>query len=152
MLNKRDKFAAARALGYRSGLEVVIAEQLRALGIKARYEEIVLGYTPPVKPRRYSPDYVLPNGIIIETKGRFVTADRQKHRALKAEHPDLDIRFVFSNAKAKLNKTSTTKYSDWCDTYGFKWSNHTVPPAWTQEPECPAAINAIQRATVKGQF
>jgi len=138
--------------GYRSGLEEVIGEQLKALNVAARYEEITIGYTPPVKSRRYTPDWVLPNGIIIEAKGRFVTADRQKHKAIKDEHPHLDIRFVFSRPKAKLSKKSNTTYADWCKKYGFKYSDCTVPPKWTSEPENPLAINAIQRATVKGQF
>ncbi len=142
----------AIANGYRSGLEEVIGEQLKALNVTARYETITLGYTPPVKARKYTPDWVLPNGVIIETKGRFVTADRQKHKAIKAEHPDLDIRFVFSRAKSKLGKGSNTTYADWCDQYGFKYADKTVPPKWTVEPENAAAINAIQHATVKGQF
>jgi N-acetylmuramoyl-L-alanine amidase len=40
----------------------------------------------------------LPNGIIIESKGRFLTADRQKHLLIKQQHPQLDIRFVFQRS------------------------------------------------------
>jgi len=130
----------------------VVGEQLKALNVSARYESITIGYLPPSKPRRYTPDWVLPNGIIIETKGRFVTADRQKHKAIKEQHPNLDIRFVFSNARQRISKQSATTYARWCDSYGFKYADKTVPPKWTTEPVNPVAINAIQAATVKGSF
>ena len=58
--------------------------------------------------RTYTPDFELPNGIIIESKGRFVAADRKKHLLVQKQHPELDIRFVFSNSKAKISKGSKT--------------------------------------------
>lgn len=50
------------------------------------------------------PDFVLTNNIIIETKGLFTSPDRRKHVWIKKQHPELDIRFVFTNSKAKLYK------------------------------------------------
>ena len=41
--------------------------------------------------------------------------DRRKHLAIQKQHPELDIRFVFSNAQAKLYKGSKTRYSGWCE-------------------------------------
>lgn len=98
------------------------------------YESVVILYDKPARTSRYTPDFPLPNGIIIETKGRFVTADRQKHLLVKAQHPDKDIRFVFSNANAKISKQSKTTYAMWCDKNGFKYANKSVPPAWIKEP------------------
>jgi hypothetical protein len=84
----------------------------------------------PERKAKYTPDFVLPNGIIVETKGRFVVADRQKHLFVKAQHPELDIRFVFSNSKAKISKTSKTTYADWCTQHGFKYADKEIPNEW----------------------
>lgn len=125
----------AVAEGYRSGLEEKVGLQLDTLGIKAKYESFKIKFTEPEKNRSYTPDWLLPNGIIIETKGRFITADRQKHLLVKQQHPHLDIRFVFSNSKTKLSKTSPTKYSDWCEKHGFKYADKTIPQGWLDEED-----------------
>jgi hypothetical protein len=97
------------------------------------YEEQVIHYEKPSKKSRYTPDFVLENGIIIETKGRFESDDRAKHRLIKDQHPHLDIRFVFSNSKSKIGKTSKTTYAMWCDQYGFKYADKVIPEAWLKE-------------------
>lgn len=119
--------------GFRSGLEEAVAQQLRANSVEYRYEEEVVRYTTPPKDHKYTPDFVLANGIIIETKGRFVTADRQKHLLVKAQNPELDIRFVFSNSKSKISKRSPTTYAMWCEKNGFKYSDKWIPDAWLKE-------------------
>lgn len=111
-----------RKYGFRSGLEVQIAAELKAAGVKVRYEDGVIEYEQPTKTRKYTPDFILPNGVIIETKGRFVTADRQKHLMVKKSWPDIDIRFIFSNPNARIGKKSRTTYAMWCDKHGFKWA------------------------------
>ena len=82
---------------------------------------------------KYTPDFIFPNGIIIETKGRFVAADRRKHLEIQKQHPEKDIRFVFSNAKNKLNKGSKTTYAMWCEQKGFKWAEKSIPEEWIKE-------------------
>lgn len=120
--------------GYRSGLEVQVAQQLEAAGVAARYEDPDSKIEYRVEEtRRYTPDFILPNGIIIETKGRFVTADRKKHKLIKEQHPHLDIRFVFSSSRAKISKQSTTTYGMWCEKNGFKYADKLVPLAWLKE-------------------
>lgn len=121
-----------RAKTWRSGLEEQIAQELTALGIPYAYEETVIRFVPPPKERRYTPDFVLPNGIIIETKGQFIAADRLKHLMVKAQHPDLDIRFVFSNAHAKIYKGSSTTCASWCDSHGFMYAHRHFPKEWAQ--------------------
>ena len=116
--------------GYKSGLEELIAEQLKKAKVKCEYESEVIEYIQPAKKRKYTPDFPLPNGIIIETKGRFVTADRQKHLLIKDQHPDKDIRFVFSNSKARISKLSKTTYADWCEKYGFMYADKLIPESW----------------------
>lgn len=119
--------------GYRSGLEERVADQLERAGLPAEYEQHALRYTKPAKEHRYIPDFVLPGNIVIETKGRFLTDDRQKHKLIKAQHPELDIRFVFSNSKQRISKTSSTTYAKWCEDNGFKYADKTVPKEWIEE-------------------
>ncbi len=79
---------------------------------------------------KYTPDFVLDNGVIIETKGRFVKNDRMKHRWIKTQHPELDIRFVFNNPNARLQKGAKSTYAQWCDKYGFLYSKEVIPDEW----------------------
>ena len=122
----------AMAAGYRSGLEETTAENLKERGISFTYEEDKIKWLDS-KERTYTPDFVLENGIIIETKGRFVSADRRKHKEIKKQYPTKDIRFVFSNSRAKLYKGAKSSYGDWCDKEGFLYSDKVIPEEWTKE-------------------
>lgn len=119
--------------GFRSGLEEKIADTLTRKGIPFRYEEVVIKYLRPAREAKYTPDFVLPNGIIVETKGRFLTEDRQKHLLVKQQHPELDIRFVFSNSRARISKQSTTTYGQWCEKNGFPHADKEIPEAWLKD-------------------
>ena len=118
--------------GYRSGLEDKISEQLKSLSVPVKYEEFKIIYEVN-EIRSYTPDFELPNGIIIESKGRFVSADRKKHLLIQKQHPLLDIRFVFSNSRAKINKGSKTSYADWCNKFGFLYADKLIPKEWIDE-------------------
>lgn len=118
--------------GYRSGLEDRISTQLKSLSVPVKYEELKIKYEVH-EVRTYTPDFELPNGIIIESKGRFVVADRKKHLLIKKQRPDLDIRFVFSNSRAKINKGSKTTYGMWCDKHGFLYADKLIPKEWLDE-------------------
>lgn len=118
---------------YRSGLEKVAAAFLKTRQKTVEYEKLKIEWKD-LKYRTYTPDFELDNGIIIETKGIFSAADRRKHVEIKAQHPDLDIRFVFSNAKAKLYKGAKSRYCDWCDKHGFQWAHKDIPEDWLAEP------------------
>ena len=83
--------------------------------------------------RTYTPDFILNNGIIIETQGRFLASDRKKHIAIKKQHPDLDIRFVFTNSKNKLQKGAKSSYGQWCDKHGFRYYDRIIPEDWLKE-------------------
>lgn len=134
------------AEGYRSGLEEKVAAQLSSLEVPATYEQYKLNYEVPARVATYTPDFVLPNGIIVETKGRFVTADRKKHKFIKASHPSLDIRFVFSNSNSKIGKKSETSYGMWCQQLGFLFADKLIPSAWLKEPKCATRIAANKAA------
>ena len=123
----------AKKYGFRSGLEERIAEQLDKAGVEYTYEQVKLKYIKPASEHVYTPDFVLANGIIVETKGRFLMADRQKHILVKKHNPTLDIRFVFSNSNARISKTSRTTYAQWCIKNGFKFADKEIPKEWYQE-------------------
>ena len=125
-------FRAARKAGYRSGLEVSLAQYLKDQGVDAQYESMKIEWED-LTYRTYTPDFILPNGIIIETKGMFTTDDRRKHLAIKKQHPKLDIRFVFTNGRQKLNKGAKSTYETWCGRYGFDCYDRIVPLAWLKE-------------------
>lgn len=120
--------------GYRSGLEQDTAKFLKKRGIGFTYEEMKIKWVDP-KTKTYTPDFVLDNGIIIETKGRFISPDRAKHLAVRDQYPELDIRFVFTNSKSKLYKGSKTTYGMWCNKYDFKYADRYIPEAWLKEPK-----------------
>ena len=83
--------------------------------------------------RTYTPDFQLDNGIFIETKGIFDSEDRRKHVEVRRQHPELDIRFVFSNARGKLYKGAKSRYCDWCDKNDFLYSHRLIPKEWLTE-------------------
>jgi len=118
--------------GYRSGLEESTGINLTEREVSFEYEKMKIKWLD-AKERTYTPDFVLENGIIIETKGRFVSADRRKHKEIKKQYPDLDIRFVFSNSRAKLYKGAKSTYGDWCDKNGFMYSDKVIPDEWVTE-------------------
>ncbi len=119
--------------GYRSGLEELNAKWLTQHGVPVIFEQTKIAFVQPEIKRTYTPDFHLPNGVFVETKGRFVTQDRQKHLWIKSQRPDLDVRFVFQNPQAPINKGSKTTYAMWCERHGFKWASRLIPPEWWEE-------------------
>lgn len=117
---------------FRSGLEKRTAAWLKLRKVKFKYEETRIPYAVS-ETRHYTPDFQLPNGIYIETKGRFLPSDRKKHLLIQKQYPELDIRFVFSNPKAKIRKGSKTSYADWCDKHGFLYAQEYIPVGWVKE-------------------
>jgi len=118
--------------GYRSGLEFKISMALDTIKYKYDYESIKIEWED-LAYRTYTPDFILNNGIIIETKGRFLSSDRKKHKAIKKQHPDLDIRFVFTNSRSKLQKGAKSSYGQWCDKHGFRYYDRIIPEDWLKE-------------------
>jgi len=81
---------------------------------------------------RYQPDFILPNGIVVEAKGRLDVWDRRKMVAVKAARPDLDIRFVFQNARSRLSRHGKS-YGEWAASQGFVWAEGSIPLEWWKE-------------------
>lgn len=136
MIQKKNKTFSAKQVGllhgFKSGLEDVIAEQLKSEGIDPNYEKVKLPYRIE-KTCTYSPDFPVTKKIIIETKGRFQTADRMKMLLVKAQYPELEFRFIFTNSRSRISKASKTTYGVWCEKNGFKYADKLIPNEWIQE-------------------
>lgn len=139
---KRSQQSVGLKYGFRSGLEKDTAADLQSSGVDFTYEQEKIEYEKPARVSKYTPDFIIttrPDGtpkkkpLIVETKGRFLTADRQKHLLIKRQHPDLDIRFVFNNPNARISKTSKTTYATWCEKHGFLYAKAVIPREWLEE-------------------
>ncbi len=128
-MNRKKLNALALKKGFRSGFEDEVAKDLKKKKIKFTYEKEKIKWVD-LRVRTYTPDFVLANGIIIETKGRFVASDRRKHKEIARQFPELDIRFVFQNSRAKLYKGSKSCYADWCKKYNFIFADKLIPEEW----------------------
>jgi hypothetical protein len=123
---------------YRSGLEREVARQLNLAGRGFGYENEVIPYLKPAKTSKYNPDFIITkrdgSKMYIEAKGRFLTADRQKHLLVRDQHPELDIRLLFQNANNKISKASKTTYAKWCESKGILYADKSrIPPEWLKE-------------------
>ena len=116
---------------YRSGLEKRIAELLLSKNVPVRYEEYKVVYKIPERQASYTPDFILPNGDILEGKGYFSVGDRSKMLNIIRSRPDLVIKMAFQDANKKIHKTSKTTYGAWCDHHGIDWCfAHQIPDHW----------------------
>ena len=143
MTKRSTRWRALRA-GYKSGIEKDVADQIRRAGKDVQYEPFKIPYVIPESDHHYTPDYVLPNGIVIETKGRFLLADRKKHILIKEQYPDLDLRFVFSRSNGKLRKGSKTTYATWCEKQGFLYADTLIPADWLKEKKNTKSLKLIK--------
>lgn len=120
---------------FRSGLEEINAKHLMAMGVDFGFENLKVKYKVPETTHTYTPDITLPNGVIVELKGKLEPKDRAKHIFVRNQNPELDIRFVFQRPHDKINKGSPTTYAAWAEKNGFKWAARLIPEAWVREPK-----------------
>ena len=132
MAYKKNHWSAVNKSAFRSGLEDKLQKYLAENGVSYKYETTKIQWEDRMF-RRYTPDFILPNGIIIEAKGLFTPDDRRKHKEIKKQHSNLEIRFIFENSKRKIAKNSKTTYADWCDKLNIKWADKLMPLDWAQE-------------------
>ena len=120
--------------GYRSGLEVTLAQQIEEAGLTVLYETEKISFVWPQRAATYCPDFKLPSkdggSFYVEGKGIWSVDDRHKHLLIKDQCPDVEVRFVFSNANARLYKGSPTTYAQWCEEHGFQNAHKTIPDEW----------------------
>lgn len=115
---------------WRSGFEEQVGANLTSRGVRFSFESLKVAYSTPPKAHIYTPDFILPNNVIVETKGYFTSQDRLKMRLVKEQNPTLDIRMLFGNSKNRINKGSKTTYADWCRKYGYQFADKVVPEEW----------------------
>lgn len=143
MATKRKKPLSSSEVGlkygFRSGLEERIAKSLTSKGVGFSFETLKIPYVKPETKHTYTPDFILDNGIIIETKGRWLLDDRKKHILIRKQHPNLDIRIVFQNANAKISKGSKTSYADFCEKHDIRYAHRDIPEEWLREKHHEAA-------------
>lgn len=116
---------------YKSKFELTVAS---LLGDKVSYEPDSIRFIQPAKGRIYKPDFKLAENIYIETKGKWVAADRQKHLWVKEQHPEITIYILFQNSNQKLSKISKTTYGEWATKNGLQWSDFKwgIPKEWLE--------------------
>jgi len=131
MAKKNNRSPIRTNTTYKSRFEEQFACLLHKLGLDFAYEE---GQVEYILTHFYKPDWKIGKAnYVIETKGIFDQEDRRKHLAIKKQHPELDIRFVFY-ADNKLYKGAKSRYSDWCKKHGFKYSvGLGIPEEWLFE-------------------
>lgn len=100
------------------------------------YEKHALYYTPPSKQRKKTFDFfiTLSSGklYVLETKGWWTPTDRIRETECIKQNSGVDIRYLFSNAHAKIRKGSKTTYAMWCDKHGIKWAHRLLPQVWLE--------------------
>lgn len=133
-----------RTSKYRSGFEAKTAYWLERNGIKFGYETVKIEYR---KLSTYTPDFILPNGIIVETKGLWTSEDRTKHLLIRAQHPELDVRLCFMNASNKIRKGSKTTYAKYCEQKGIKYCDKTIPKSWLNTKKSTRPVPPVVQVT-----
>jgi len=113
-----------------------VIDKLKAKGVEFKYEPHTLPYTVE---RQYVPD-LLVGDTYIEMKGYLRADAARKMKAVKSQHPELDIRFLFQRASspiqgAKKRKDGTKMCcAEWAEKYGFPWAEgEVIPEEWINE-------------------
>ena len=113
---------------FRSGLEEKVAALFDELGVIYEYESTKIPY---VIQHNYTPDFHLINDVYLETKGYWDANDRRKIKAVKQQHPEIDLRMVFQNPYNTISKRSKTTYAQYCDKLSIPWTSFTnIPIDW----------------------
>lgn len=128
----------------RSGFESKVEAQLKEAKVGYGYESITITWLRSVSKGicnrcgaeevnqrcKYTPDFVLANGIWIEAKGFLDGPDRTKLKAIRKQFPDLDLRLVFQRDNVIKGTKNKTRYSQWATAAGFKWALRVIPADW----------------------
>lgn len=127
---RKEPLSVKRAKKPRNSHEQANWDLLMENRVDFGYEETKYPY---VVHRNYIPDFTLPNGIVVETKGYFRLDDRAKMRAVKKCYPDLDIRLVFMESTSPSSRRNLDVYIRWCKKYGFPWAVKLIPQEWLHD-------------------
>ena len=111
-----------------------VMKKLEDKGVSYAYEPHPLPYRVE---RQYIPDLLI-NETYVELKGFFRQDAQRKMKAVKAQHPNLDIRFLFQRGNSPIHAAKKRKdgskmtCAEWADKYGFVWAEgEEIPEEWT---------------------
>jgi hypothetical protein len=129
---------AAYKYGYRSGLELKVADQIKEENYPLNYETETLNYIVPERKSKYTPDFIFTkkNGTLmyIETKGRWTATDRKKMKHILQSNPDIDLRIIFQNPNQRISKSSKTTYEAYALKLGIQHvAKKNIPQEWLDE-------------------
>lgn len=118
-------------MAYKSGFERSLTTSFKSLGIKFKYESTQIPY---VLERTYTPDFELvDHGFFVEAKGLLDRDSKAKMIAVKKQHPEIDVRFCFMDAKKKIPGTKQS-HGEWATKNGFLWCERELPEEWLCTP------------------
>ena len=113
--------------------EQKVMSNLTAQGVEFEFEPHSLPYSVT---RDYIPDLLI-GEMYIEIKGYFRQDAQRKMRAVKKQHPEKDIRFLFQRADATIQgakkRKDGTKMTcrEWAERYGFQYAQgEEIPEQW----------------------
>lgn len=133
----RGNRRARTEAGFRSKYEERIFNNATERGRVVVYEQpsSTLRYTKPSTVSRYTPDFILPNGILVESKGYLTAEDRGKMLLVVQCNPEVDIRFLFQRGGKRITKNpNSMTYEEWAERNGFKWAvGESIPDEWFDE-------------------
>ena len=117
--------------GFRSRFEYDVYNDNPQLDKALHYETTTLPYTMTLT-RKYKPDVLLPNGVVVELKGYFRTAD-EKHKLLALKASGYDVRLLFQSANVKLVGAKAMTHEQWCEKHGFQYAiGSQIPESWLE--------------------
>lgn len=147
-MGKKTSRKASPILPFRSKFEEKVAQYLEDRGVNYGYELYEYEYEAPLRKNKawcadcggttlvrtgwYTPDFFLPNGIIVEAKGRFTAENRRKMLAVREAHPNETFVLLFQRNN-RIHKRSETRYSDWCESNNFDYSIGVPKDEWLYE-------------------
>lgn len=110
----------------RNKFELRINRQLKRSKIPYGYE---VERIPYVLARHYQPDFILTTElgkVYIECKGYLRTEDKAKLKAVKQQHPEMDLRILFYGDRTSREKDQIR----WATKNGFRYAVHSIPKEW----------------------
>lgn len=134
---------------FASGYEYRVWQDARRRGLKIEYEPFTFDYERRIKGgrcgdcgssitfkrARYTPDFRVNGRLLIETKGKFDAAARQRMDDFVRSRPDIPVYILFG-ADNWTTKRRTQRYTEWCGERGITCAvGDRLPESWVTKNE-----------------
>ena len=123
---------------FASAAEIKCAKDMEERGIPWEYEPEKWLWNPP--PKKYNVDFKVTRDdgsvLYIEYKGYFRTEDKVKMIAIKKQHPERDVRMIFTHPEKPVEgatkRKDGTKLSnaEWATKNGYLYAEKVIPDEW----------------------